>query len=178
MLEDICHDRHAAVYCQEEEVIHKYLLRIAGEDAEEHHQVGEWCEGGDDILEYQHIGQSPESVTLVFAAEEGGTMLPEGLHHTEAPTGTLLHKLMNALRGFCHRHSIVLILDGVTLHDDVHREVAVFCQRIGGESSCTDDGTLAEGSDGTRHYGDGINVGIGHTVEVLTCGVLDGLPAG
>ena len=61
---------------------------------------------------------------------------------------------------------------------DAHGEVAVFGQRVGHKSARILYGFLSEGPYGARHHGDGVDVGVGHAVEVLAGGVLYGLPSG
>ena len=104
-------------------------------------------------------------------------MFPEGLHHAEAPTHALLDKLPHVFRCLCHGHGIVLVLDDITGFVDAHRQVAVLSQCVGGQSAGALDGFLAESTNSAGHHGDGIDIGVGHAVEVLTGGVFDGLPA-
>ena len=103
-------------------------------------------------------------------------MFPESLHHAEAPAHALLDKLRYFLRGLCHSHGKILILNDITTLDDTHRQVAVLRECIRGETTCFHDSLLAEGTNGSRYHGDGIDVRVSHSVEVLTGRILDSLP--
>src|SRR5437870_4178822 len=103
----------------------------------------------------------------VLRVQHSIAVLPEALDHTKAPAEPLLHELFHRFGRFRIGNGLVTIPDHVTTAMQAHREVAILCQGITGESSCFYYRILPEGADGPRYYGYAIKVIESPSVEIL-----------
>ena len=116
------------------------------DDAEDEEQIDQRGNERQQDLEDEDVGEGEEAHGDAIA--DGGLVLEDGLEDAEAPAKALTGEAVGGVGGLGEGEGLVLVDDGVTLFEEIHGEVGVFGDGIGGVATAGADGGGAPSADG------------------------------
>src|SRR5262249_3350078 len=102
--------RYRQVHQHEDKIISANLGSIAGEQTDDHEEIGQRDDERYDILKDQNIWQRDPAQPAVFPVDQSVPVLPERLHDPVAPAEALFEELFERFWRFGHRYGAVVVL--------------------------------------------------------------------